>query len=312
MLKINSSSNKSFKRESHIDDDDLDKLDRVNYNDQSHSQDHLSHYSHNKSALTSRKSPLPVTERKREDGSSIHNMQNMQNKIEHYKKIIDKKINEMTTNAGNKTMNKSQLGVDNTHLTNDRSSSNHSFITKDKTIDHDTSKSHRKNDSLIKNLDNATKKVLSKENYKSHHRHSSMEVKYTIDGKINTKSPNSNVKNMNLTKNIHAMKEMLFSNNNTHNPNQTLSKNLSKNTHNTSSYKNSTNQPSNINPSNIILNQGGIPCFNNINIYTTNNSNNIKANEINLRQYIFNKVNKPKSMAKIGPGHIRSTSNNNH
>jgi hypothetical protein len=43
-----------------------------------------------------------------------------------------------------------------------------------------------------------------------------------------------------------------------------------------------------------------LSAFNNINIYTTN------KNDINLKQYIINKVNKHK--AKLG--HVRSISNN--
>ena len=40
------------------------------------------------------------------------------------------------------------------------------------------------------------------------------------------------------------------------------------------------------NNSNIILNQNGIPCYNNINIYTANVNG---KPDINLRQYVFNK-----------------------
>ncbi len=149
----------------------------------------------------------------------------------------------------------------------------------------DSSKSNNKNDSLIKNLDHATKKVLSKSNYKTHYRHSSMEVKF--DPSKYTKSPNSK----NLTKNIHAMKEMLL--NNGKNSGKILSKGSTgpSNRHTGASGT----------ASNIILNQGGNPCFNQITIYTTNsgNSNNVKPNDINLRQYIYNKMNKPKSMINI-------------
>ena len=42
------------------------------------------------------------------------------------------------------------------------------------------------------------------------------------------------------------------------------------------------------NSSNIILNQNGVPCYNNINIYT----NGMKADDINFRQIIFNKMTK--------------------
>jgi hypothetical protein len=134
---------------------------------------------------------------------------------------------------------------------------------------------------------NATKKLFNKDNFKTHHRHSSMEIKFD-----KTKSPITNLKN------IHAMKEMLLANNS----------NMVKNGKTTTINNNHNNQ----NNSNIILNQNGIPCFNNINIYTTNNNNNIKGNEINLRHYVFNKITKPKSLSKIQrPGHARSSSINN-
>jgi hypothetical protein len=126
-------------------------------------------------------------------------------------------------------------------------------------IDNDISKSHRKSESLIQNID-ISKSLFNKEKYKTHHRQSSMEVK--ID-KIKSK-------------NISSMKEMIGNNN----------------------LKNKSNNKNDF--SNIILNQG-IPCFNNINIYTTN------KNDVNLRQYIFNKVGKQK-VNKIS--HVRSISNN--
>lgn len=44
----------------------------------------------------------------------------------------------------------------------------------------------------------------------------------------------------------------------------------------------------NANNSNIILNQNGVPCYNNINIYT----NGVKPGDINFRQLIFNKMTK--------------------
>jgi hypothetical protein len=149
------------------------------------------------------------------------------------------------------------------------------------------SKTHRKCESLINNLENVTKKMLAKENYKTHYRHSSMDIKLD-SSKLNyqTKSPNS----QNINKNIHAMKDMLLNNKNSK---------IIKNP------KISQRQSP---PSNIILNQGGNPCFNHITIYTSNNNNtNIKPNDINLRQYIFNKMNKNKSSSNIAS---RSSSNN--
>jgi hypothetical protein len=120
-----------------------------------------------------------------------------------------------------------------------------------------------------------------------------MEVK--LDNGKHSKDPNSKSPNaQNLTKNIHAMKEML----------------LTKN----SRLKNPKSTNRGNPPSNIILNQGGNPCFNQITIYTTNNTSNPKPNEINLRQYIFNKMNKPKSMSNIvsGSSQVRSASSNGH
>lgn len=122
----------------------------------------------------------------------------------------------------------------------------------------DISKTHRKSESLIQNIDIA-KNLFNKEKYKTHHRQSSMEVK--ID-KIKSK-------------NISSMKDMIVNNN------------LKKSSNKTDF-------------SNIILNQG-IPCFNNINIYTSN------KNDVNLRQYIFNKVGNKKANKM---SHVRSISNN--
>ena len=172
-----------------------------------------------------------------------------------------------------------------------------------------SSKSHRKNESLIKNLENATKKMTNKE-YKTHYRHSSMEVKLN-EKSINNASHNSHVGNTtiykdrspgalaNQGKNIHAMKEMLYPSTGT------INKSSSKNP----KPKVSSRQANATSSSNIIVNQGGNPCFNHITIYASNNSTSIKPNDINLRQYIFNKVSsKPKSLSKLG--HHRSASTN--
>ena len=51
------------------------------------------------------------------------------------------------------------------------------------------------------------------------------------------------------------------------------------------------------NNSNIILNQQGVPCYNNINIYTSGLSGLKSANDCNLRNYIFNKVGHHKKSA---------------
>ena len=71
--------------------------------------------------------------------------------------------------------------------------------------------------------------------------------------------------------------------------------------------------------SNIILNQNGVPCYNNIHIYT-NGVNGIKPSDINLRQYIFNKVNKKPNANVSGSAkgqnkslsHVRSNSTAGH
>jgi hypothetical protein len=61
-------------------------------------------------------------------------------------------------------------------------------------------------------------------------------------------------------------------------------------THTPNNYKNNSIS-NNTNNSNIILNQNGVPCYNNIHIYTSGLSG-IKSADINLRQYIFNKAGK--------------------
>jgi hypothetical protein len=100
---------------------------------------------------------------------------------------------------------------------------------------------------------------------KTHHRTSSMEMNME---KLKPK-----------TKNISQMKEMIYNN---------------------ASKKSNENLPTNSHQ-NIVLNQNGQPCFNNFNIYTTHTNN---KSEVNLRNYIFNKVNPQKKK-----GHVRSISN---
>lgn len=67
--------------------------------------------------------------------------------------------------------------------------------------------------------------------------------------------------------------------------NQKIEKDLSQIDTSMKSHNSSSNQPNN---SNIILNQNGVPCYNNINIYT----NGVKQSDINLRHLIFNKMTK--------------------
>jgi len=68
--------------------------------------------------------------------------------------------------------------------------------------------------------------------------------------------------------------------------------------------KSNTITPNYIPTGNVIVNQNAVPCFNNINIYTSN-MNNFKTNEINLKQYIINKMN---TKSKGKQSHSRTTS----
>jgi hypothetical protein len=62
---------------------------------------------------------------------------------------------------------------------------------------------------------------------------------------------------------------------------------------------------------NIILNHNAIPCYNNINIYASN-MNNFKASDLNLRHYIFNKMNGKKNVTKQNDKSARSNSYISH
>ncbi len=67
------------------------------------------------------------------------------------------------------------------------------------------------------------------------------------------------------------------------------------------------------NNSNIILNQQGVPCYNNINIYTSGLGGiKTNANDCNLRNYIFNKVGhhkKSNSSIRLNSGQHNKSSN---
>jgi len=67
------------------------------------------------------------------------------------------------------------------------------------------------------------------------------------------------------------------------------------------------------NNSNIILNQQGVPCYNNINIYTSGLSGiKTNSNDCNLRNYIFNKVGhhkKSNSSIRLNSGVQNKSSN---
>lgn len=62
---------------------------------------------------------------------------------------------------------------------------------------------------------------------------------------------------------------------------------------------------------NILLGTNGVPYYNNINIFA-NNMNNFKTNEINLKQYLYNKVNRAKNANKLNDTHGRSSSSIAH
>lgn len=151
-------------------------------------------------------------------------------------------------------------------------------------IEQDTTKTLRKT-SLIKNLDTATKNVLKSGGKHKHVRHSSMEVKFPFEN-----SPNSKT-----NKHIHLIKEMIMNT-------QGSKKNVLK-------PNKVTNKTQSMIPSSVIINQEGIPCFNNINIFTTNNNNTLKPGDINLRDYIFNK-NTNVNTRYLKATHVRSKSNN--
>jgi len=91
-------------------------------------------------------------------------------------------------------------------------------------------------------------------------------------------SNNKGTKTNSISKNIHAMKELQ------------IRKDVTPPKSGNGSNDNRNNQG---NP-NIILNHNAIPCYNNINIYASN-MNNFKASELNLRHYIFNKMNSKKT-----------------
>jgi hypothetical protein len=74
-----------------------------------------------KTLTANRKSPINGSERKRE-------IETVKDKIGNYRKLMDKKINEISNSNLNKTLNKSNL----VESSNDRSISNHSTMNKEK------------------------------------------------------------------------------------------------------------------------------------------------------------------------------------
>jgi hypothetical protein len=148
----------------------------------------------------------------------------------------------------------------------------------------------------MKNLEKAARNILTKEQIKikTHNRNCSMEIKQSNnENKLLDKSSVSGS-----SKNIHAMKEILLNNNN-------KQIKIPRPVHQRQA---SINNPG----SNIILNQGGNPCINQITIYATNNPNShhIKPNDLNLRN-IINKSNKTRNNSKPTVGHTRNPSKNN-
>ena len=104
------------------------------------------------------------------------------------------------------------------------------------------------------------------------------------------------------TKTIHHLKDV------TKKP-KVVENNYLNNFSNNNNSKNSSQVPNN---SNIILNQNGIPCYNNIHIYTSG-INGMKNAEINLRHFVLNKVNLPKKLLKNNNNNVVNGNNpNNH
>jgi len=157
----------------------------------------------------------------------------------------------------------------------------------------------------MNNIETATKKIIEKENFKTHYKKFSMDVKQD-KSKINLPY-----------KNMQMVKEIFISQNgNTGNSSQLLThskdkKSLTKDIK-SDSKKNLTNKITSSNSSSV-LNQNGMVCFNNINIYNTNKNpsskKNPKTSDINLRQYLLNKVNVEKNGKTNATKHMRSTSN---
>jgi len=200
----------------------------------------------------------------------------------------------------------------------------------------ESSKSYLKNDSFAKTLGSNAKKLLNKENFKTHTKTFSVEIKSD-----KSKSPIPTIKSVN------NMKDLLTGNNNSNHSNVNSSQNilasLNKNTNNTSNsnlihhhsnYKTTKTSNLNNNKGNVNSNNNS---SNNINITNNNNNNlnsytsngNIVKNEINLRNYIMSRVNKSNAKpltshgksgnnnnvhingkVSSGPGHFRSNSNN--
>lgn len=146
--------------------------------------------------------------------------------------------------------------------------------------------------------------MIAKDKYKTHYKQFSMDIK-TDKNKIILPY-----------KNMQLVKEILISQNgNTGSSSKFIQgkdkKSISKDIK-SDSKKTLTNKVSSSNSSSV-LNQNGMVCFNNINIYNSNKNTssikNPKTSDINLRQYLLNKVNGDKNGKMNASKHMRSNSN---
>jgi len=173
----------------------------------------------------------------------------------------------------------------------------------------DTSKNSTKLNSFLNRIENSTQKLIDKDKFTSHHKHNSIDVKFDRN-KINHIPQ----------KNFQSLKEVLMiQKGNSGVLNQFMNsmekKNTSKDMSSDSKKTSSRNKnaKSNINS---LLNKNAVISNNNTNhdieIYNTNKNTSIKnqkSNDINLRQYLFNKVNGEKSSKLNGSKHMRTASN---
>jgi len=219
------------------------------------------------------------TERRKEEYNT--NNQEKKKRLDSTKKLSDKNMKHIIDELKNKKdvsfLTKRKMEKE---IIQDDISMNISNIQKEK---NGSVKTHGRTDSMVKNADNSSSKlILSKINNNKHTRNCSFD-KTKQQHTHNGHSAN---------KNIHAMKDMVTqnnykSNNNNHKlgPSQTLTPSML-------SGKTSNITPNYIPTGNVLMNQNAVPCFNNINIYTSNMNKIYKTNEINLKQYIINKINK--------------------
>lgn len=200
----------------------------------------------------------------------------------------------------------------------------------------ESSKSYLRNENFAKTLGANAKKILNKDNFKTHTKTFSMDIKHE-----KSKSPIQTIKSIN---NLNEILKGNLSNNSKLNSSQNILSNLAKNSqnnsktnliHQNSNYRTTktSNLISNNSNSNVIGDRdssankspAGIASNNtnpnnNINSYTTNG--NVKS-EINLRNYLMNRMTKSSGKPNTshnkanningrvpGHGHIRSNSNN--